>query len=213
MSCGKKPSDMVGWEDFLIYVKGVLPNVPDEMAAFHLREAAIEFAEETHAMTYTVKLNAQQDVYDYKLALPDNYRPHVVLQVCVDGDCLPSLSDLPCDADRVWCHGYFYDPPSQLYIFPAFGGGAEDAAVSVDVAVVPSRRSCYVPESFFERYAAAIGDGALASLMLVPKSDWYDKSLAGVYYRKFRNGKNKKKILIQKNHNAGPLMMRAPRFV
>jgi len=220
MSCGKRPSGMVGWEDFLVYVKGVLPKVPDEMAGHFLRTTAIELAQDTLQLEASQTWDVQKDVHDYAVALPDAYRPAMIKRVWLDGVLLQALDVLPeVSTDerghpcyRGCVYGYYYDAPDTVYVFP---GPCEDkaGALVADFAVIPSRNTCFIDQRFFDEYAQAIADGALAHLYKIKSSDWFDLTLAGVHFKAFVAAKHRAKARRIRHNSTAPLVMKTRRFI
>ena len=108
--------------------------------------------------------------------------------------------------------GFFYDAPNRLFIFPApIEDGKEQ--IVVDLAVVPSRTTCFVDQRFFEEYADDIAEGALADLYRIKSAEWYDPQLAQVYARSFSDAVKRATARKLRGNTTRPMRLRARRFV
>lgn len=172
--------------DWLPFVLPWAPACPDETAVHHIKQAAIRFCATTGCIRETLD-PVLGDGYSTTIALPvddqvdiaklfkvqvGDFRRTVIFQA-ERGATLASRhqsDDLAYTIDR-----------RSIFVSPAPADGDRIVAT---VSLKPSQASYACDDVLFDQYAQHIADGALASLLLLPK--FRDKEQAAVSEGKFR---------------------------
>jgi hypothetical protein len=155
-------------------------------------------------------LDAQENVQDYPIELPDNAKLVSVVSVKVDGctlypiHALSPKGDMPCGAN-----GYRVND-NTLWIAPPKNDA--DMAIEILVALKPSRDGCEIPERIYEDWSSVIVDGAARLLSLMPGQKWAKGALATYYTKAFDVGvaRAKNEAFLQKT--TGSAYMTGVRF-
>lgn len=204
MSCSSaSPTGEIPWTEFIGFVSLYAQGVPDEVAADAIRTAAIMFARKTDALCVPIYLDAQENVDKYSFSVDDGYTVKSVKRVCVDGR--------EYTAERKFSHcpapcTFYFNYPCDIFLGSKPGCDGEDN-IEVEAVLIPSQDSCYADRKFYDLYAEDIANGALEKLLLIPDTDWYDPSSAGLYSTKFRRSIASAKQEVARNYSTGPMYM------
>lgn len=213
MSCATyEPGECVELEEFLPYVLPQAPNAPAEMVAHYIRLAAIQLCRETGLLQRDVAMDVQAGVQDYCMEVDGCGETIIsVREVCLNGMPLPALRSKPC-AGACPGSGYFYTQPHELLIWPA---PSCDAALGLTAVVntIPGQDTCALPRVLYDNWAEVVGDGAASKLLLVKGADWYDTQAAGIYLKRYLNGKRDAKNSVARGNVRGATIMRTRRWV
>jgi hypothetical protein len=176
------PLETVSLSDFTPEVVLAAKDCPHEIAENYLRHAAIDFAERSQVVVRALYVHVQACVNDYLLELPTCERIVSVQQVCNRDGCQaivaathgPCMLPCPlgCGASVAW-----FREPNMIFFSPAPNHDLQDA-LKVDVATAPQRDACDLDRAYYEKYHEAVVHGALARLLMIKDSGWYDPNLA-----------------------------------
>ena len=194
-------------EDFLPDVKAVIPAVPDVLAANAVRMAAIELCQRVPFVVRDALLDTQAGVADYPLALPDSYVVTGVLGLMLGGRTVPLLPPSAFPA-----RGAVYHRGERLLVLNPAPSVDAPGCLHARVSVMPGQLSCHLPREVFDEALDVVAAGALARLLLIPKTSWADKSTAGVYRTTFSAGVGRISNLALRGGVSGPIVMQARRF-
>lgn len=186
-------------KDLYPYIKPAARGVPNPAIDVELVAAAVEFAMHSQLLRRTIQLDAQANWGDYEFDLEEGDVLIMVKSVCVNGVRLDPLDAAPCTGSSVSydscapcagepANGYRVPCPGRLLIYPTPCTDIRDG-IQIEASVSPSRMSCDIPAEFFERWGRVLSDGALSRLLLMPKTDWYNATLAQRYSVAFKEGK------------------------
>lgn len=185
-----------------------VPNVPDLIAQFHVRNAAIQFCQRTQCVKDVITLDLDPCVGDYYLDQTDpDYCVYAVESVLCGGT--------PLDPERngTLAAGYHFVAPDRLFIKPVSGRPVEDG-LEVNVALTPTPDAVELPTILYTHWAEAIADGALCQIYKMTDADWYDPRQSGVHYKAFTNAMSRVRHISVRHHSTGPVVLRpARRFV
>lgn len=187
---------MAAWADFFPYILPVVRGCDEDVATFHVRQAAIEFCRRSQAWRQELSgLTSIADVAGYSLVpvVPVGSTISKLLAFAVvntDGvadDCYALTT--PQDGrsnDRNYSIGnyaYLSDDALTLYVEPV--PTDDGLALMPYVSLKPTQASVTFPDALFEQYVGTIAAGALASLLSMPKTDWHSLVDAGNQRAKF----------------------------
>jgi len=198
MACCIAPQEQVTWESFVVDVAAFVKDAPTEMIAFHAREAAIEFANQTRFLRKRIFLDLQENVNDYCLEADDGYTILSIVGInsTVTGKPLP----FSVYASN---HILLQQPPSC-----DVEGGAEAI-----VSVVPGRTSCNVDKRLYDLYAKPIASAVISRLMRMPEAPWYNTREWRAFDTEFRRAVNAAKVQVDRNFVEGPVFIAKRRFI
>jgi hypothetical protein len=176
------PLETVALAEFAPEVTLAAKDCPPEIAENYLRHAAIDLAERSQAVVRALYVHVQACVNDYLLELPTCERIVSIQQICNHDGCTPVVPTshgpcslpcpLGCGASLAW-----FEHPNVVYFSPAPAHDLQDA-FRVEVATAPERDACDVDRRYYERYHEAVVHGALARLLMLKGTEWYDPMLA-----------------------------------
>jgi hypothetical protein len=182
-----------------------LVGVPPEIALFHLRKAFINLCERSHVWIEDITFDIQQNVSDYPLDLPPETE---AIALNADSNYTPYVSQ----ASRSW---------SVLNTTPRLVGNTvwmqapvEDVqnGATVKVTLKPTQEACDIPERLYQDWSDVIVDGAAARCFVIPKTEWYNISLATYYTKQYSVGVTRAKNSRVLKQSTGPLYMKGARF-
>lgn len=215
MSCNcswQNPDIFRPIDDFIPDVITKVNSVPDEVAANEIRNAAIEFSRRALLLRRTACMDAQANVADYYPELPDDYAVHSVVGVTLDG-----VSYRGCTTGaslRAECGGVFsYDAYNGAVVLDPPPARDSIGCLCVEVVVRPGQESCQLPAELYDGYVNDIAAGAAANLLLMRDTPWLDRTSAGIYRGIFSNAINHATTLAMRGGVAGPIFMKARRFI
>ena len=172
------------YEDFLPYVAPSVNACPTIVAVHSIRQAAIEFCEKAQVWRERMDtLLADGISTRYALPIDDQTEISKLLEVTVGvSGRQPDTYDImkPMDgrdSQRIQTSGRvaWTDNRRDIYLNPMPVEGAE---IDVYVSLKPSLNSFSFPDDVFAHHVDPIAAGALARLLKMPKTDWYDVALA-----------------------------------
>jgi hypothetical protein len=178
------PSNTLSWDALLPYVAPYVRGAPPEIMLHHIRMSAIELCRRSGIVHDVNKYDMQQGVPDYQLITECNYNIVRVVRVTVDErwDYTPVTSKLPAGVGA-----YLYHMTSPTMVHLRRSPNKDDPkGLEVETVVAPKQDSCTLENYLYEIWAAAIAYGAIASLLLLPQTNWFDPKLAEMYGLKFR---------------------------
>lgn len=154
-------------EELLPLVMPRVPSCPRSVAIGALRDAARDFARQTHVMRAEVDL-------------PPTDPPQSLYEVAAPPDTeLIAVAGAEDESGRPLA--VFFDPPATI-------GFARALTVPATVVLVtmPERTAPEMPDVFASRWDEAIKDGALFRLMSMPHVDWTHPQLADTHMQLFQ---------------------------
>jgi hypothetical protein len=212
---------MTDLDAFLSKVLPYAPGCPEPVAFEHIRNAAIEFCEET-------KLWRSDDAFE----LADD--PNIL---CAPTDA--AILDIErCDwngkrlepATIGWLDDRYPDwrsstnlwqgepswftqlAPDTIRVVPMPYDDASPRTVGVSLRLKPSEDAELLPDFLAEHHRTLIGWGALAGILMLPNQTFSAPDRAQYYQAKFDQGLGRKSKLQQKGQQRGPVRMKANFF-
>lgn len=197
--------ETVSIEEFLPEVEVEAKGVSRDLALWNIREACIEFAEETRFMRRREVISLQRGVSDYFLTPLKNEQVLAVSSLCYHGKAL-SLSSL----SRASSVSLSFAPPYQLTIHDEIEKDCVHCA-SVDYVAMPDRDSCEVDRQFSRRYHNAIVKGALSKILSLTRTKdnphpFYNPAAAERNASIFRSEKSRAKTDVALEFRTGARM-------
>jgi hypothetical protein len=184
--------ETVCWDAFAPEVAVAFEGIPQSMALNYIRQAAIDLAEKSQVLVRELDVPLQPCVTEYLLEVPTCERIVSVQSVGIRGDAqgCPCARGSRTGRWSAWrCHreSFRFEYPNRMTVNvgphpPHDPHRPEELRPAwVRVAVAPTRDSCDVNRRFYEVYHEAVVNGAIARLLLIPKTGWTNVSLAAVY--------------------------------
>lgn len=195
------------YDDVLLDVPGCLP----ELALKHIRQAAIEFCDQSQLLVkdlepiVTVPLISTYTTYDVTatdydiVQLMTVYADGIKIEVKTRDDLIEKYGDITV---KYGAAKYFYQESiDEVILCPI-----PDVAVTLTfkAAVKPSRTSTLLDDWVSTKYFDAIAHGAKGHLFEIPKKPWSDPALAGYHLGKFEG------LISEARSNKSLGMARAP---
>lgn len=212
----------IPYSNFLREVMPFVPGAPQTVIIDAIRNAAIDFCEQTEWLQYYPA--AQDGIANtplYGVLPPTDTRLAKVKSVWWDLYLLrPRSSDelsliYGIDWEQISGLPIYYTQPAdatQIQMVPA-PQSTMAGAVTMLVALCPTRDSTTVDSDLYERWLEVICDGAKARLMATPQVSWSSMAAAEMYARKFRSGIGTAKIARNQGLVRPGASMRPPRFI
>lgn len=172
-----------------------VPGCPHDAAVDALRDAAIEFAMETHChitgrtVVFADRTWGDPNMVEQIVDVLDARMGGKPLTVTFVND--EELENLGPGESAIT----FVDP-NTLQLTPP---PTSPVAVELLVAVAPGPQATAMHDDLWRQYSKAIVDGALSSLYEIPKRSWSDPQLAAYHGDKFEKAKAKAMALAHRN--------------
>lgn len=207
------------------FLRSVLPfcnGVPQAVAIDAIRNAAIEFCEETMWLQYTpAAVNGVAGTASYTFAYPSDTIVSRIIDAWYDTYPLAPVSEETLAATygldwRTMTGAPIYylvtDDPTKIVLVPtpSVSGTADLKCLA---ALRPSRDSLTIDGNLYEWWLEVIAHGAKAALMATPQQAYTNMTAAGVSAQKFRDGIFKAKADRNRGGHRATLVMRPPQFV
>jgi hypothetical protein len=214
---------MASYDAFLRYVLPDVPGCPEISAVAAIRDAAIDFC--TKSLVYQETLDpitVIAGVADYDLEPPTGTLVAKVMHLFYqDKELTPVAPDLIRGAtfynsrvegaqSRGIPSGYSLKDPRSVTLMPV-PKDTERNAVTVRVALKPTRSSTTVGDVLFEDYAETIAAGALARLMLTPGKAYTNPQLVAENLAIFSQGVNAARQEHSRGHSRANLRVKMVR--
>jgi hypothetical protein len=198
-----KTVKMIGLDVFLPELLMSAPALPSDIGASYIRQAVIDFAEQSNSLRRTIFVEAQAGCSDYLLEPPDCTHTNKIVRVCdargndyfveSRAPCAPPCAVTCVDACgpggwfpmqtlRVW-----FEQPNVLNVSPVPRVDL-DLGFTVEISVIPDRDACEVDENVYQRYAPTIVAGALSYLQLQAGQPWSNPGLSKANRDSFKLG-------------------------
>jgi hypothetical protein len=187
----------VSYEVFLPEVMPFVRDVPELVAVQAIRNACIEFCEETHYLQENLDpITGIENIGDYDLDATDsNYKVVEIMQAYYGDQLLiPKAQE---ELNQIYRTSNWEDLKGNPYYYFRPRAGAmrlvtkpiltETGKLKVKAAIAPKRASIAVDEELFERFLEQIAIGARARLYNTPNQPYYDPNAAGVYTKRFND--------------------------
>ena len=192
-------ADLDRW---LPFVLPAAPGCPTDTARHHIRQAAIEFLERTHAWVQELPAVASVTGADeYALTLPAGaaaVKLFAFSAAGVDGRVIDAAAGRSKNA--AWHRGEmaaWMVGRATVGITPAPTAAAIELVFVVSLK--PTQAAIEVPEEVFEHYAEYIGGGALARVLKLPGQTWTDAREANALFIAFEAAIDRVQWQVQKN--------------
>ena len=200
------------YADILPSVLPFVVGCPDDLAEYHIKQAAVELAKFSSVLTYQKTYPVWEGVNTYPLSIPEGYIFGRVVSLCYDGYTV--VNEPFNDCGTCSCGGYKFTvvAPACLHLSPTPAQDKE-SGFTVSISVFPSQESVSVDADFAERYRETIAAGALSRLFLLPKTEWYSAQLARDHTRMFTAGKTQARVDKMMNFSTGAITMKARRWL
>lgn len=187
----------VSYEAFLPEVMPYVQDVPEVVAVQAIRNACIQFCEETHYLQENLDpITGQENVGDYDLDANDsNYKVVEIMQAYYGDQLLipkaqEELNQIYRTSNWEDLKGnpyYYFRPRASVVRLVTKPIITEQSKLKVKAAIAPKRSSTTVDEEIFERFLEYIAHGARARLYNTPNQPYYDPKTAMEYTKRFND--------------------------
>lgn len=187
----------VSYEVFLPEVMPYVHDVPEVVAVQAIRNACIQFCEETHYLQENLDaMNGVENVGDYDLDANDsNYKVVEIMQAYYGDQLLipkaqEELNQIYRTSNWEDLKGnpyYYFRPRASVIRLVTKPIITEVNKLKVKAAIAPKRSSTMVDDEIFERFLEYIAHGARARLYNTPNQPYYDPKTAMEYTKRFND--------------------------
>lgn len=187
----------VSYEVFLPEVMPYVHDVPEVVAVQAIRNACIQFCEETHYLQEELDpITGQENVGDYDLDANDsNYKVVEIMQAYYGDQLLipkaqEELNQIYRTSNWADLKGnpyYYFRPRATVIRLVTKPNITEGNKLKVKAAIAPNRSSTTVDDELFERFLEYIAHGARARLYNTPNQPYYDPKTAMEYTKRFND--------------------------
>jgi hypothetical protein len=204
-----------------VFRKEVMPYVPaaPEMVVDNaVRNACIEFCNDTHWVIYEHPLiSLVADIASYDYTLPDDMEVARVISVYNEGRLLKASTEHGMKRTPDWRNivgdptAYLSDDLHELRLIPIPEVATTDT-LAVVMALKPTRTANVVPSDLYDIWAETIAYGARARICEIPMQAYSDLNVSAMCRTQFTAGRNKAKIERNRGLTAAPTRVRFPGF-
>lgn len=182
-------------EDFVPFIIGRAPDIPDSYIEHAIREAINYFMRMTRVAVDDYQFEFQKKVDQYALDIPDCRRLLGVRSVAYSkcgGVLTPDWFALKNTPDYT-----MYEVITDVDGFPyinIYSHIPDRDTVNVRYEWSISRDGCEIPDFIYEDYINIIADLALSNLYMLPNVEWANAQIAAVYSKSAQSEITKLKI-------------------
>lgn len=192
---------MATYEDFLEYVSPAVPGAAEPLMIRAIRDACIDFCVETQLFQQALEpIPSIANIADYTIETPTDTKVSMVLKAWFDGSEITDIvqsegsvntltNQYGITAEPGTPKKIIYSGSDTLMLDPIPDTSGKDLVLVA--ALKPSRASFTVFDQLYEDYAEIIGEGALAKIMDIKSTIFYDPNESLLKMKKFRDGMNK----------------------
>lgn len=171
---------MATWADFYPELMPHVVGCPNPMANTALREAARDFFRRTRLWRQWMDaVTVVNGVRVYDLDLPTGSMVARIERCTVNGQPMDVLSHTEQESDYSLYEqhdlGVVSVDRASFVLTRPLGDGA---LIGVEVSLIPNKTGRGIPDDLFAQHSQDIVEGAKHRLMLIPKTAFYDSSLA-----------------------------------
>jgi hypothetical protein len=187
----------VSYEAFLPEVLPYVQDVPEVVAVQAIRNACIQFCEETHYLQENLDaMTGIEGIGDYDLEANDsNYKVVEIMQAYYGDQLLipkaqEELNQIYRTSNWEDLKGnpyYYFRPRASVMRLVTKPIITEANKLKVKAAIAPKRSSTTVDDELFERFLEYIAHGARARLYNTPNQPYYDPKTAMEYTKRFND--------------------------
>jgi len=187
----------VSYEAFLPEVLPYVQDVPEVVAVQAIRNACIQFCEETHYLQENLDaMTGIEGIGDYDLEANDsNYKVVEIMQAYYGDQLLipkaqEELNQIYRTSNWEDLKGnpyYYFLPRASVMRLVTKPIITEANKLKVKAAIAPKRSSTTVDDELFERFLEYIAHGARARLYNTPNQPYYDPKTAMEYTKRFND--------------------------
>lgn len=200
----------VSYEDFLIEVMPYVPDVPSIVAVQAVRNACIQFCEETMYLQEQLDpIELLEGVATYDLD-PDNigYRVVNIVEAWNDDQFMipKSIEELTriyrvTNWQSLKGNPYYYYRPSETEVrVVPMPSVSDQSQLRIRAAVTPTRSSTAVNSQIYERFLEEIAFGARARLYDTRNQPYYDPKSAQLYLKRFNDAISDVRRIVNKGN-------------
>ncbi len=173
-------------------------NCPEMILERHLRNASIDFLQESELWQERVTIPTVEGQGEYDLTVNPE-QAIVKLTFCsVNGqELLQTVPHRRFALDGMPKHYFLRDNKLHLRPFKVLRGNIE-----AEIILKPNRKATGIPEAIADEWFEVIQHGALAKTLSMPGTPWYNPTQAMVYSQQYMLGLNSARLVgTRQNHS------------
>lgn len=187
----------VSYEVFLSEVMPWVRECPQMVAVNAIRNAGIQFCNQSHWLTYEPDPQTLlAGIREYDLEYESGVIPTRLIWAKINNFAVKGVVTT-----------------ENTLVLPLVPVAREVNALTMKLAVQPTRTSTTVDQSIYDRWAEVIAHGALARLYDMPGQPFSDEAKGLLSGQRFRAGIAEARIERQREQTVGPLTVKMRRFV
>jgi hypothetical protein len=184
------------WADFFDYVLAELPGVPQDVATLHIRNAAIDFCDQTGVYVYGADpIDIQSGEAEYDLEPPSsNYDVARVGSAWVETNELTPMGEdmlrtkmINWTEQKGYPQGFMHTNPNEMRLVPIPDSNIS-GALKVRLVLRPARTGRGVEDWIFNKYVETIASGAKYRLASMPQKPWSSADVASYHGKMYEAG-------------------------
>lgn len=195
--------------DFEDFIALSAPDAGSVVLQHVIREAIVRFMRESQLFTDTLCFEAQCNVLDYPIQMPECRQLVGIEGVDIGGDA--DLTEFHEIVRGAKFHGWHKDDRHNVVVLHS--SPKEGTPIRVLYSWAIQRNDCEVPDALFEEWMEAIKAAALSELLLTPKQEWTSPATAALYADRYRVELGKAKNRRWSNYSRGPVLMQGQPFL
>ena len=212
----------IAYDEFLVEVMPYVRDVPEVVAIQAIRNAVIEFCEETRYLQVNLDpLAGIAGISEYDLETDGAYRIVDLVEAWY-GDALlipksvEQITQIYRATDWRELEGnpyYYFRTTSQIVTVIPKPANTEPGKLKIRAAITPSRASTAVDEDIYERFLEYIGYGARARLYNTPNQPYHDLKTSMEYLKRFNDSLSEVRTRVNKGLTRASINIEFQRIV
>lgn len=208
--CYLDPNSTLSWDSLFPYVTPWVRGAPTDLMAHHIRMSCINFCRVSGILHDVQTYDLQAYVQDYYLTTECDYEINDIVRVTIDKrwTYTPVNFKLPAG---VGAYLVYADSPTHIVVRrpPAID---DPQGLEVETTVKPKQDSCVLDNYLYQNWAEGIAEGAIASLLSIPQTNWFDRKESNEHQKLYRREITRARAYIDRSFQQRTVM-RGEQFV
>lgn len=211
---------MVNWKVFHELVLPVVPGCPVAVVNSAIKSAVIEFCEKSNLwQAESEPTDIVAGIASYSFKPPTGSKVVEGIAAYLEGRPLHAVSIYDLNLNQpTWReletpepNRYFMDGDHSIRLVGTPAKALQEA-LTIQVALKPTRAAVECPSFLYEDWAETIASGALARLLVMPGKDWTHAGMAEYHKTEFKIGIARARSKAMKSRQNVPTRVRFVRF-
>lgn len=206
-----EPFPTIAIKEFFPELRFEFKDLPPQLFHYYVAQTAVDMAEKGNLVRRWCKIELEPCVTRYALISPDGMRIWAIMGI------FRSAGPIDCHVERT---RRSYGPPEGACCVPEnvawydpydgvlhYTGDCHCGNLFVNVAVVPERDACELPQIYFERFYSALLTGVRARIMLITGRPWTNMRVGASLMQEYERMLSQDAVRVAERRQRGAIKM------